>query len=516
MFGAVFLGALLALAVIPAPAEILQEITVKEGDTLWSVANYYLKDPQRWPEILKYNNLPSSDSSVILPGMKLRVPILLIKEHLRAAHLVQVMNEVRYRRSKEAEWKKAWPDMELYNEDGLRTLQQSKARVKFPSGETLQLDENSLVILKPEKKREEVDLLSGGVRASRTKILTNDSVIDPRIEPRGAAPDFRTKLKEDKTTLVEVYEGIVDVTAEGKTVTVTKGFGTEVKFRQAPSLPKALPPRPEMKLASSTMMPGTDITASGKVTSGALQLDISAPDETGALPAREGRSGRESGARETAPQNETKGARNNAQVLTQMVSKYRIQVSTCYTFSTLVIDETHPIKDGVNIDFRKNQLPDGVYYYRIAYMDELGFEGQFSSPVSFTVDTTIPVIAVASPLNGEEVDTEFVHIEGTTEPNSTLKINDKTVMVDETGNFQTAIMPRNGRNVITFVAEDRAGNRGQKELVVEKVKTARDPKKIAVKKEEKGKPKGLTFASFALGTLTAMVIVGVTVLLMKK
>jgi hypothetical protein len=125
-------------------------------------------------------------------------------------------------------------------DDGLRTLQQSSAKVKFPSGETLNMDENSLIILKPEKKREEIDLLAGGVRASKTKVLTSSTIVDPKIEPKSEAPDFRTKLKEDKTTLVEVYEGIVDVTAQGKTVTLTKGFGTAVKFKEAPSLPQAL------------------------------------------------------------------------------------------------------------------------------------------------------------------------------------------------------------------------------------------------------------------------------------
>jgi hypothetical protein len=197
-------------------AEVLQEITVKEGDTLWSVANYFLKDPQKWPELLKYNKLPSSDLNVILPGMRLKVPILLIKENLRAAHLVYLLNDVRYRRNTQAEWKQAFVDMELYNEDGLHTLGASQARVKFPSGELLQMDENSLIILKPEKAREEVDLLSGGVRASKTKVLTSASIVGPRIEPKGPAPDFRTKVKEDKSTLVEVYEGIVDVTAQGK------------------------------------------------------------------------------------------------------------------------------------------------------------------------------------------------------------------------------------------------------------------------------------------------------------
>lgn len=527
--GALLLSAMLTLAAGAAPAEVLQEITVKEGDTLWGVANYYLKDPQRWPEILKYNSLPSSDTSVILPGMKLRVPMLLIKEHLRAAHLIEALNEVRYRRRAEAEWKKAWTDMELYNEDGLRTLEQARARVKFPSGETLQMDENSLVILKPEKKREEIDLLSGGVRASRTKILASDSVIEPRIEPKSAAPDFRTKLKEDKTTLVEVYAGIVDVTAAGKTVTVSKGFGTEVKFMQPPSLPKALPPPPEMKLQPSASAP--NVTAPGKVTSGTLQLELDVPSGAGAAPARDGSGGRKTSAtagnvpkgggsekqaeRKAAAESDAQANKGGAKVLTQAITKYRIQVSTGYGFSSLVLDETHPISDGINIDLKKSGLPDGVYYHRVAYMDELGFEGQFSAPASFTIDTTIPVITVTTPQDEQEIDTEFVHVEGTTEPNCALKINDKNVPVDETGNFQTAILPKNGKNVIAFVAEDRAGNIGRAELTIEKVKTAKAVKRAVEKKDSRIKAAGSAFASIALEVLTAVVIIGVVILLVQ-
>ena len=102
---------------------------------------------------------------------------------------------MRYRRKADADWKKALLEMELYNDDGLRTLQQSKAKVRFFSGEVLQLDENSLIRLRPEENQEEVNLLSGGVRASRAKIIASDTRVDPRIEPRGPSPDFRTKIQ---------------------------------------------------------------------------------------------------------------------------------------------------------------------------------------------------------------------------------------------------------------------------------------------------------------------------------
>lgn len=480
-------------------AEVLQEIVVKEGDTLWSVANYYLKDPQRWPDILKYNKLPSSDINVILPGMKLKVPILLIKEHLRTAFLTYILNDVRYRRRTEAEWNKARLDMELFNEDGLRTLEQSQAHVKFPSGETLQLDENSLIILKPDRKREEVDLLSGGVRASKTRILSNGSLSDPRIEPRGVNPDFKTKIKEDRTTLVEVYEGIVDVTAQGKTVTLTRGFGTEVKLRQSPSIPKVLPPRPDFSLETPTKMPGTNFGVSGKVVSGSLQVGIKTPAPAPAP-------SHSSSAKETKTDNQS-------QILGQIIHKYRLQVATSTTFIEMVLDETKPLTEKINIDFRQSMLRDGIYYYRIAYIDDLGFEGQFSTPAQFTIDTQPPLLEILSPLNDEEIDTEFVHIEGKSEPGAMLTANDKPVSISDDGKFLTALIPKNGRNTVTLVARDKAGNGTKKELTFIKVKEVTVKK--ATKMEGKIKEKGLSFFSIALGTLTASVILGVLILLVK-
>ena len=506
-----FAAALLLCSVLAMlGAEVLQEVTVKEGDTLWSVSNYYLKNPQSWPEILKYNNLPSSDPNIILPGMKLRVPILLIKENLRAAHLIYLLNDVRYRRKAAADdWKKAALEMELYNDDGLRTLQQSKAKVKFFSGEILQLDENSLIILRPEEKQEEVNLLSGGVRASRARIIANDTRVDPKIEPRGPAPDFRTKVKEDKTTLVEVYEGIVDVTAQGKTVTLTKGFGTEVKFKQPPSLQRRLPPSPELKVEkASSDIPGTDMKAEAKIiNSGSLELDIQAPDANGSFSG-----GKEDSKGKSQPASSSK-------VLSQIINKYRIQVSTSYNFNPVIVDETNQLQGKVNIDFKKYQLYDGMYYYKISYVDDMGFEGRSGEPQRFRIDTTPPLIDLNTPKDGEEIDSEFIHIEGKTEPESVLKVNDKTVQVGEDGSFVTALTPNSGRNLITLISTDRAGNITKKELTVDKVKAgAAVNKDNNINKDQDKtdkKSKGLTLLTVGLAVLTAAVILGVGILILK-
>ena len=106
-----------------------QQITVKYGDTLWSVANTYLKDPTKWPEILKHNRMNSTDPNVILPGMTLQVPVVLIKESLRNAELISMLNDVRYRRNNETLFKKADLNMKLFHRT--RCVRSSNRRRRY-------------------------------------------------------------------------------------------------------------------------------------------------------------------------------------------------------------------------------------------------------------------------------------------------------------------------------------------------------------------------------------------------
>ena len=59
-------------ASVPAPEEATV-YTIKPGDTLWDIANTYLKDPFLWPFIWKANP-DITDPDMIFAGSKLSIP----------------------------------------------------------------------------------------------------------------------------------------------------------------------------------------------------------------------------------------------------------------------------------------------------------------------------------------------------------------------------------------------------------------------------------------------------------
>lgn len=53
-------------------------ITIKQGDTLWDLAEEWLKDPLKWPEFKKYNEYTNPD--LIYPGEDMQIPIEMARE----------------------------------------------------------------------------------------------------------------------------------------------------------------------------------------------------------------------------------------------------------------------------------------------------------------------------------------------------------------------------------------------------------------------------------------------------
>jgi hypothetical protein len=423
----------------------LQPVRVMPGDTLHGISEKYLQDPSRWPEIYEYNESLIKNPDLILPAMVIMVPVELVKVYLRPAKMMFVQNDVRARRKGEAEWLRAKLDMELYDEDTVRTLVRSYAKVDFPTGEVLRIGENSMVVLKPEEVgKEEIQLLQGELDSSKAKVLTVSAVVEPKVVPGSEAPQFKTRLKDDKTTEVAVYKGEVSVTGAEKKVDIGAGFGTEVKLNQKPLEPFELPPPPS---GEELVRMQNEMSLPDGFTSGRIAFSFKAPEERAA--------GLKVSEIEGIARDEAK-----KQASISPIRYCHLQVARDRAFRNLVREEK-----GESVDWRSTGLPDGEYYWRIAFINEDGVEGAFSEVRKITVDSTPPEIEIISPQQNAVIDQSKVTVHGKTEPGVLLWVKGLPVEVGaNTGKFTMRVTLEKGKNDVHFLARDRAGNESTETL----------------------------------------------------
>ncbi|MBI3289428.1 MAG: LysM peptidoglycan-binding domain-containing protein [Elusimicrobia bacterium] len=332
-----------------------QAVVVKPGDTLWSISRQYLSDPSNWDQILKFNRLPTSDPTVALPGMTLRVPIRLIREDLRAAHLIYSLNSVTYRRKATASWKDAMEKMELFRDDTLKTAENSKAKVKFLDGDLLQLDANSMAVIKPVSKDYAVELKRGGTFIGKSNVLTAAG----KITALTKNTKYSATVRDDLSTLVEVYKGKTAVEGGGVAQQVDAGMSSEIKLGAAPSLPVRIPDFAQFQArveAFESVNPRKAIVAVAKI--GAAP--VAAPPVRGLDDLR---------------------PIGDAERLAEAISAYRIQLAMTSDFSEIVYDKTFPADEPIKPSAIR--LDPGDYWYRVATIDLLGTQGRFSKPSAY-------------------------------------------------------------------------------------------------------------------------------------
>lgn len=469
-----------------AAKEILQEITVKEGDTLWGIAQTYLKDPKKWPEILKYNQLPLTDPAAALPGMKIKVPVLLIKEELRTAHLVYLKNDVLYRKRKEAKWRKAARGNELFNDDWLRTLEESEAHVRFSSGDMLKLDQNSLVALRPELKVEEVNLLTGALIAGKIKLITASAQVTPQTKDT----IYKARLRIDKGLIVQVERGSTEVFGvdTGKSVVVKAGqanitlpntppsapVSVIVKAGQAnitfpskvPSIPVDVPSLPDFQIV--------DFDASGKVIISSIYGKAGAGRRKESFkpvaPVKDYKPGRDS----TSPAFGEVEAGEKVQADKDFLGRksYRIQFSFDPKFREIAFDKRNFMGEEDPLG-EKNEygLKDGIYYRRIYYYDEAGKPSDYIALPTIEIDNLPPKLVITSPPAKFTTRNKFAQVEGQTEPRCFVRVNDYQVPIKADAKFTWSILLQEGENKIRIVVTDKKGNVTKAERSVMKLQS---------------------------------------------
>jgi hypothetical protein len=105
-------------------------------------------------------------------------------------------------------------------------------------------------------------------------------------------------------------------------------------------------------------------------------------------------------------------------------------------------------------------LPDGTYPVQITAVDAAQRSTTLASMV--VVDTTPPLILIASRPDGLETNHSTVRLVGSVDdPSVTVLVNDQVLLPDAAGRWETTVALIGGTNVIRISAVDTAGNRAE-------------------------------------------------------
>ncbi|XCN71110.1 MAG: FecR domain-containing protein [Candidatus Electrothrix aestuarii] len=332
-----------------------------------------------------------------------------------AAWLEWKSGTVENRQPEAARWQKTKLQQRFEERERVRTLADSRGRIKFSDQSQISLDEHALVVIGSMEKNvirssysNSVSMIKGDIQFHLASISQQKrfKVKLPNITTDIRSLDFLTSLDEENVARIANYDGEIDISAGGGQVTVKKNQGTKIVPGQKPTKPKELLPPPTM----------------------------------------------------LTPKPEQKFY--GAQVLftwkpVSRARRYQIELSNTSSFSMLLA------ADKISGQRFQWQAPSaGVYFFRIKTIDQDGCPGPFADPLVFSVDpdTEPPFLAIHSPGKDIQTRNKEIEVRGEVERNALLRINGQEVRSDDAGRFSYMFSLSGGSNVLHAKAVDAAGN----------------------------------------------------------
>lgn len=115
-------------------------------------------------------------------------------------------------------------------------------------------------------------------------------------------------------------------------------------------------------------------------------------------------------------------------------------------------------------------LADGLNELSIFGVDAAGNESLKTRTYQIVRDDEAPFLELSEPKDGAVIELEknrTLSIQGSTEPEARLLINDRLVLADKEGNFSSNYYLAEGKNQLLFIITDKAGNRTERQIEVE-------------------------------------------------
>lgn len=322
-----------------------------------------------------------------------------------------------------------WSDAiigDLFKEsDGLRTLADSYAGLSFTDGSSITVDPNTVAVIRKsridkldESADTEITLVQGGLLAKlsaagkeRSKYILNAGSATSELRTQ----NFYAEADGDDTVKLTNYDGVADVSANDITISIRKNEGTIVKEGEAPAAPIQLLPAPGLAWASKDSI--------------IYREDVVFAFNT-----------------------------------VQDANSYRVQYSSSPSFTTDK-QEIELQSNSVNL----SNLSLGTTYVRVQAIDNLGLRGPYTEATRIirNVDNQPPAIFIDNLVNNILFTLEgSIILQGVTEPDASLMIDNKRIPVQVSGQFMYQAQQLDNDQTLVFTSTDGSGNETTKSVRV--------------------------------------------------
>ncbi len=223
-------------------------VVVKRGDCLWRLCKKHLGDPFLWPKVGEYNKL--KNPHLIFPGQRIEFPG---KEEVKMGIETEDGEVIDVSGYVSTGKKGLKPQDKIKTNETLITEENSRVEILFSGGDLIQVMENtSLKFLGRDMLN---GILSIGIIKGRTiikparkiRIVTTNGFID--MEQGEILVDL------SNLTRISVFEGEAYVSAYGKRILTSAGYGTIIT-EKGPIDPVSLPKPPKVILPENNSTTG--------------------------------------------------------------------------------------------------------------------------------------------------------------------------------------------------------------------------------------------------------------------
>ena len=213
--------------------EAYWEYTFQPGDSLWKVAKTYTNSVNNWRELQKLNRIGRGHDRQIRPGVRIRIPVRLLKQQPAPAVVTSTTAGVRLIRRDKSEHKLAVGD-KLYSGDRIITQNKQFVSLRFADGSMLTILPQSTVSMDRLSRYRQTGMIDTRVRLESGNVDTSVEKQAPGnryeistptavTEVRGTG--FRVAASSPTRARTEVSQGTVEVSAGGSQQSVPAGYG---------------------------------------------------------------------------------------------------------------------------------------------------------------------------------------------------------------------------------------------------------------------------------------------------